>query len=257
MPFPLESLEQMQGFFWIFIRVSVLLFLLPLFGARGIPNMWKVGFSMVMALVLAPVAPQPEVLPETVLEVCLGMASEVVMGLILALGVNLLLSSVQLGGQFLGFQMGFNMASVMDPQTGSQSSVISQFLYIFTILVFFSVNGHHLFISALAASFQVVPPCMFRFHASLFTLLVKASSDMFIIALKLAAPIMIALFLSNLCLGIVARTVPQVNILMIGFPVNIGLGMILLGLTLSNLSPFLVELSRQMGQLFLGMLRLM
>jgi flagellar biosynthetic protein FliR len=68
---------------------------------------------------------------------------------------------------------------------------------------------------------------------------------------------MIALFLSNLCLGIVARTVPQVNILMIGFPVNIGLGMILFGLTLSNLSPFLVELSRQMGQLFLGMLRLM
>ena len=176
--------------------------------------------------------------------------------------MNLLLTSVRLGGQFLGFQMGLNMASVMDPQTGGQSSVMSQFLYLFTVLVFFSVNGHHIFISALASSFRLVPPCTFRFNASLMTAIVTVSGEMFVIALKLAAPIMVALFLSHLCLGIVARTVPQVNILMIGFPVNIGFVGVRLqsdsfGLTLGNLSPFLVDLSRRMGQVFMAMIRIM
>jgi flagellar biosynthetic protein FliR len=80
---------------------------------------------------------------------------------------------------------------------------------------------------------------------------------MFLIALKIAAPIMIALFLSNLCLGIVARTVPQVNILMIGFPLNIGLGLIFFGLTLSQLLPFLGDLTKEIGTTLMRMLDLM
>lgn len=257
MPFPLESLAQMQGFFWIFIRVSILFFMLPLFGAKGIPAMWKIGFSFLMAFVLTPVAPRPPAFPQSLFGVAAGVLSEALLGFIMALGVRLLFTSIELGGQFLGFQMGFNMASVMDPQTGGQSSVISQFLYIFAVLVFFVVNGHHLFIMALAQSFQVVPPNTFHLGAPLCNLLIKISGEMFVIGLKLAAPIMIALFLSNLCLGIVARTVPQVNILMIGFPVNIGLGMILLGVVLNNLSPFLVNFTREIGQALQGMLQLM
>ena len=257
MPFPLESLEQMQVFLWIFTRVGVLFFMLPLFGARGIPTMWKIGLSLLMAVVLTPVVKPPGFFPSNVFDVILGVVSEVLMAFVLALGVKLLLTSVQLGGQFLGFQMGFNMASVMDPQTGGQNSVISQFLYLFTILIFFSVNGHHLFILALASSFEVVPFNSFHISAPLLTGLTKISAEMFLIALKLAAPIMIALFLSNLCLGVVARTVPQVNILMIGFPVNIGLGLILFGFTLSNLSPFLMGLTKRIGEVLVHMIHIM
>jgi flagellar biosynthetic protein FliR len=257
MAFPIETIQQVQGFFWIFVRVGALFFLLPFFGAKNIPALWKAGLSLVTALILFPVVPPPPAFPRTVLEVLMGISSEILLGFILAIGVKMLFSAVELGGQFMGFQMGFNMASAMDPETGGQSTVISQFLYLFTILIFFSVNGHHMFIRALAASFYKVPPDSFHLNTPVVGALVKVSSDMFVIALKMAAPIMIALFLSHLCLGIVARTVPQVNVLMIGFPLNIFLGMILFSLLMLNLSPFLVDLVRKMGEAMMGVIQLM
>lgn len=257
MTFPLESLEQMQGFLWVFLRVSVLIFLLPLFGARGFPALWKAGVSFVIALVLTPVVPLPGAFPETLQEVLVGMLSEVVMGVCLGFGARLLFASVQLAGQFMSFQMGFSMAGAMDPQEGTQSTFISQFLYIFTILLFLALDGHHLFLAALAKSFALVPPCAFSPKPNLSGILIQSSGQMFLVALKISAPILIALFLSNLCLGIVARTVPQVNILMIGFPVNISIGLILFGLTLGSLSPYLVDLTRGTGELMLRMLKWM
>jgi flagellar biosynthetic protein FliR len=257
MAFSIETIQQVQGFFWIFVRVGALFFLLPFFGARNIPALWKAGLSLVTALVLFPVVPPPPAFPRTVLEVIMGMASEVLLGFVLAIGVKMLFAAVELAGQFMGFQMGFNMASAMDPETGGQSTVISQFLYLFTILIFFSVNGHHMFIRALAASFYKVPPDSFRLNTPVVGALVRVSSDMFLIAIKMAAPIMVALFLSNLCLGIVARTVPQVNVLMIGFPLNIFLGMILFSLVILNLSPFLVDLVKKMGVVMMGVIQLM
>jgi flagellar biosynthetic protein FliR len=255
MPFPLESLEQMQGFFWIFLRVTILLFLLPLFGARGFPTLWKVGVSLVIALVLLPVVPSPAAFPEKIQDVAAGVLSEVVMGVCLGFGVRLLLASVQLAGQFMSFQMGFSMAGAIDPQEGTQSTFISQFLYLFTILLFLAIDGHHLLLSALAKSFTLVPPCAFSPKPVLSRIVIQSSNQMFLVALKISAPILIALFLSNLCLGIVARTVPQVNVLMIGFPLNIGIGLILFGLTLGSLSPYLVDLTRGVGELMLRMLR--
>jgi flagellar biosynthesis protein FliR len=257
MAFPVESIQQVQGFFWIFVRVGALFFLLPFFGAKNIPAMWKAGFSLLTALILFPVVPPPPVFPRTFPEVVMGVTSEILLGFVLAIGVRMLFAAVELAGQFMGFQMGFNMASAMDPETGGQSTVMSQFLYLFTILIFFSVNGHHMFIRALAASFYKVPPNSFHLNTPVVDTLVKVSGDMFLIALKMAAPIMIALFLSHLCLGIVARTVPQVNVLMIGFPLNISLGMILFSLLLLNLSPFLVDLVRKMGEELMSVIQMM
>ncbi len=231
--------------------------MLPFFGAKGMPNLWKAGFSLLTAAILTPVVPPPPSFPSTNLEVVMGIASEALLGFVLAMGVKMLFAAVELGGQFMGFQMGFNMASAMDPQTGGQSTVMSQFLYLFTILIFFSVNGHHLFIRALASSFYKVPPNGFHLNAPLVGALIRVSSDMFLIAVKMAAPIMIALFLSNLCLGIVARTVPQVNVLMIGFPLNICLGMIIFALLMLNFSPFFVDLVRKMAESMMGLVQLM
>jgi flagellar biosynthetic protein FliR len=253
----MESLDQLQGFFWIFIRIGIFLSFLPFFSARGIPAMWKVGLSFILAVVLIPVVPPPSSLPKTALEVILGVGSEILLGMVLALSVRVLLTSVQMAGQFLGFQMGFNMASTMDPVSGGQSIVVSQALNLVTVLLFFSINGHHMFIKALASSFHVVPPNAFYLNSSVVFAVLKISSEMFVIALKIAAPIMIALFLSNICLGIVARTVPQVNILMVGFPLNICLGLILFIIVLNNLGPFFEGLVRRMGEVMMGLLRIM
>ena len=257
MPFPLESLEEMQGFFWVLMRVSIIFFLLPLLGARGVPAMWKIGLSVITAIVLTPVVPLPELYPETVPEVLLGIVTEAVFGLILALGVKMLLTSIQMAGQFMSFQMGFAMARAMDPQTGVQSTVLTQCLYLVTILIFFTIDGHHIFIRALATSFQVVPPNTLSFDPSISGLLIKISGQMFLIGLKIASPIMVALFLTNMCLGIVARTVPQVNILMIGFPINISIGLILFGAMIGHLSPLITDLTRKMGEALIRLIQLM
>ena len=257
MPFDLESVQQLQGFFWIFLRVSVLVFLLPLFGARNIPTLWKVGFSFVLAALLTPVVPVPEQMPLTTPELVLGIASEVLMGVIVVFGVVILFASVQLAGQIMSFQMGFSMARAIDPTTGVQSTALSQFLYLFTVLIFFAIDGHHLAIRAIAASFHIAPPNGLSFDPGLAEAVMRISAGMFLVGLKVAAPIMIALFLSNLCLGIVARTVPQVNILMIGFPINIGIGLILFGILLSNLSPFLTDLTRGTATAMIRLLRMM
>ena len=257
MPFALESVEQLQGFFWVLIRVSVLIFLLPLFGARNIPTMWKIGLSFVLALVLTPVVPPPAQLPQSLIGLILGIASEVLMGTIVVFGVRVLFASVQIAGQIMSFQMGFSMARAIDPTTGSQSTALSQLLYLFTVLFYFAINGHHLTLRAIAASFHIVPPNSLSFDPALGEAMILISARMFLLGLKVAAPILIALFLSNLCLGIVARTVPQVNILMIGFPVNIGIGLVLFGILINNLSPFLTDLIRETATAMIRLLRLM
>ena len=94
MPFPLESFEQLQGFFWVFVRVSIIVFMLPLFGARGLPALWKVGMSVVMAMVLLPVVPAPPSYPVTLADVLLGVLSEALVGLVLGLGISGLLTEV-------------------------------------------------------------------------------------------------------------------------------------------------------------------
>src|SRR5512145_1171629 len=154
---PLETFEQLEGFFWILIRVGTLFFLLPLFGARNIPSVWRAGLSFVIAIVLIPVVPVPQNLPVSAAEIILGVISEMLMSMILAITIRMFLSATEMAGQFMSFQMGFSMASAIDPQTGAQSNVLTQFLYIFTLLIFFSMDGHHMFIRIMANSFYSVP----------------------------------------------------------------------------------------------------
>jgi flagellar biosynthetic protein FliR len=257
MSFPLETFEQIQGFFWILVRVSTLFFLLPLFGARNIPSLWKAGLSFVIAIVLTPVVPIPANLPVSAPEIIVGILSEVLMGSILAVTVRLFLAASEMGGQFMSFQMGFSMARAVDPQTGTSSTVLTQFLYIFTLLLFFSMNGHHMFIRIMASSFYSVPPNSLSFHAAIGTELIKAGANMFILGVKIAAPVMVALFLSNLCLGIIARTVPQVNILMVGFPINLCIGLTLFCFILMNIYPLIFDLKNKMGETLMRLLGLM
>jgi flagellar biosynthetic protein FliR len=257
MSLPLETFEQMQGFFWVLIRISTLFFLLPIFGGRNIPVLWKAGLSFVIAVVLTPVVPIPANLPVSAPEIILGILSEVLMGTILGMTVRIFFAATEMGGQFMSFQMGFSMARAVDPQTGAPSTVLTQFLYIFGLLLFFAMNGHHMFIRIIASSFYSVPPNNISFQPAIGRELIKAGASMFVLGVKIAAPILVALFLSNLCLGIIARTVPQVNILMVGFPINLCIGLVLFSFILMNIYPLLFDLKNKMGESLIRLLGLM
>ncbi|HEU19543.1 MAG TPA: type III secretion protein, partial [Deltaproteobacteria bacterium] len=121
---------------------------------------------------------------------------------------------------------------VVDPISSAQVSIIAQFQYIFALLIFLTVNAHHLFLYAIAESFQVVPPFAFQFTGPLMDALIDFSRNIFIIAVKVGAPVMAILLFTSVSLGIIARTVPQINVFIVGFPLKIAIGLIGIGLTL-------------------------
>ena len=132
----------------------------------------------------------------------------------------------------IGFQMGFAMINVMDPQTGTQVSIIDQIGYWVALLVFLSLNGHHTMITALGESFQLVDVGMVSLKGEFFSQMVKMSSDIFVVAVKIGAPAIAALLFTSAAFGISAKFAPQMNILIAAFPVKIIVGLIFFGVCL-------------------------
>ncbi len=239
--------QQWMHFLLILMRCSSLIAFLPFFGSPNIPATVKVGLSLGLAVFLFPLVKiDPAIFPTGLDQFLLLAVGEVLIGGIMALTVRLMLTAVQIMGQFAGFQMGFAVANVIDPMGGGQVSVVGQFCYIVALLTFFTVGGHHWFFLAMADSFKIVPPGDFNFSQILFDQIMSIAGDMFMVAVKIGAPVMGALLATSVTMGILAKTVPQMNILIVGMPLKIAVGLFFLSLTLG----FLVS---TMGDQFLGL----
>jgi flagellar biosynthetic protein FliR len=176
------------------------------------------------------------------------MISEFMIGLLLGLSIRLIFGAIELAGEFVGFQMGFAMANIIDPQSGLDTTLLAQFYYLLGLLIFLSIDGHHWFFRALVQSFHLLSPGEFYPQEGLYIHLLNLSGRMFLIAFKIVAPVTAILFLIQLTLGIVARMVPQVNILISSFPLTISVGMIFLGLSMELLGPYLKTLLDESGK---------
>lgn len=144
--------------------------------------------------------------------------------------------------------MGFAMANLIDPQSGTDTTLIAQFHYLLGLLIFLLIDGHHWFFRALSQSFYLLPPGEFHLQEGLHQYLLDLSGKMFIIAIKMVAPVMAIMILIQIALGIIARTVPQLNILINSFPLTIGLGLVFLGLSMELLLPYLKDLFEESGK---------
>lgn len=232
-------LEQLLLLALVFLRIATALVVMPFFGYRGLPQTVKVGLSAFLAYLLLPGVAAPTALnqqPVGVFAFASVALPEIASGLLIGLVTGFIFYGVELAGQFLGLQMGFGIVSVIDPQTEEQVSIIAQLQYLFAILIFITFNGHHFLISGLAQTFHSIPLGGAHFPAGIAELMIRLSGDIFTAAVKIAAPVMAALFLSEVALSIVARTVPQMNIFIIGFPLKIGVGLLGLALTFPMLS---------------------
>ena len=162
----------------------------------------------------------------------LAIVQGIVAGLLIGFIPLLLFAGVQLGGEISGFQMGFGIVSVLDPLSESSISLIAQFDYIIAFLLFITMNGHLYLLEGVVKSFQILPLMGGSIPALLGESLIRMSSEMFVIGLKIAAPVLVAIMLANVGMGILARTMPQMNIFIVGFPVQIGIGLIILGMSI-------------------------
>jgi len=195
--------------------------------------MIKAGLSIMLAIILIPVVGNAQV-PEmnSIWLLAMLAAKEMLVGFIIGLFFTILFIAVRIGGNVVGYQIGLIIANVFDPESNSQTSLLGEFWYVIAVLIFLAIDGHHAIISALSDSYQLVPIGVFNFTGPAGEQLIRISAYAFTIAIKLAAPVMITLFLTEVALGVVARTVPQMNIFIVGIPIKIGIGFLVLAAAL-------------------------
>jgi len=226
----------------ILIRVGPLLFFMPVTGSRSVPSQIKIVLAVATALVLLPVVPvQAGQLPTTMLGFLIFTISEVCFAGILAVFTRLIFDAVQIAGQMVDIQMGMGMAGVMDPQYGVQTSLTGQFWNVIAILIFLGIDGHHLYIRTLQESFTWVEPGTLHVRQATFEGLMQGTGRMFVMAVKIMAPASAAVFFSHIAMGIIAKTVPQIPILIVGMPLNIGVGLIFVGVSLAYFLPLMIS----------------
>lgn len=229
---------QILGFIIIFARISGVMASAPIFGDQNIPIQIKTALTFIMALVFYPVlaAPQIPANPDLLYMIKL-MALEVGVGLLIGFSARLLLAGVSMAGEVVGFQMGLGIANVVDPVSQNQVSLIGQLQIIFSLLLLVVMDGHHLFIQAIASSYQLIPPGGFELTEPLFKHLTDLSAGIFVLSLQIGAPLIVAMMAANLAIGLMARSVPQLNVIVVGFPFTIGMGLLVMVLSF----PFFIE----------------
>ncbi len=252
------KLSQIQMVLLIFIRVAAIVFSAPLFDSRAIPVLFKIGLALSAAVLLYPLLRVDTPMPANGFSLLgFGIVGEVLVGLIIGFTVRLIFAAVEMAGQLAGFQMGLAIANVFDPVTSTQMPIVSQLENIVAMLIFLAANAHHLVLRALAESFRLVPLLGFRFNRSLMALLSDLTGGMFVTAVKIAAPVMVALLLTSLTLGLVARVVPQMNIFIVAMPVKIIIGLVFMALALPFLAGFLGHVFVNLGNDLALMLKAM
>ncbi|MEW6520174.1 MAG: flagellar biosynthetic protein FliR [Thermodesulfobacteriota bacterium] len=244
------TLNQFLALVIIMIRVGPLLFFMPVTGSRNVPSQVKMLMTVATALVLLPVvAVHAGQLPTTTLGFLIFVLSEVCFAGILAVFTRLIFDAVQIAGQMVGIQMGIGMAGVIDPQFGTQTSLIGQFWNLIAILIFLAIDGHHLFIRTLQESFIWVAPGTLHISQATFEGLMQGTGQMFLMSVKIMAPASAAVFFSHVAMGIIAKTVPQIPILIVGMPLNIGVGFIFVGLSLVYFLPLMLSQFDMLGRI--------
>lgn len=238
------------------MRVSIVMFMLPVFNTNNIPMQVKAAATIVFSLGVWPhLALSGSLMPEHPFDLALMALGEVFIGLVLGMAVNFLFMGIQSGGELLGFQMGFTMINFADPLTGNQTGATAFFLWMVALLTFLALDGHLYMIKGFAASFSIVPPGTLFIGENLLWEILSLSAQVFVLALKIAAPVMVALFMVEVALGLVARTSPQVHIMEFGFPIKIGVGFFFVGLLLVIMAEQVENFISGMDALFVNLLR--
>lgn len=223
-----------EYFILVFARLASMIAFSPILGSGTVPVTVKTGFSFLLSIIVFPIVSRSfPVLPESTAAFWILVGREVMIGILIGVVGNLMFSAVQLSGQIFGMQVGFGIVNVIDPMSDEQISILGQFEFIIAILLFLSINGHHVLIRIIAESYQIIPMDAFVFSENLGYSMIGWLSKMFIIAFKIGMPIIFTLLLVSVSMGLLARTVPQMNVFIVGLPIQIFVGLFVMGASLA------------------------
>lgn len=231
---------ELVRFLLILARVSPLMVAAPVFGSDLVPARVRLFLALLVTVVLLPVVRVPVAasVGSSVFSLALAVGLELLLGLVLAYVALLLFAAAQFAGQLIDISIGFGMANVIDPLTSAQVTLIGQLQYLAALFVFLMMDGHHLLLHGLAGTFEVAPLGQPLSGAAttalpLAVVVERGGRMMFLLAAQIAGPTMTAVFLSNLAMGLTSRMLPQMNIFLVGLPLNIFIGLLSLAASLS------------------------
>lgn len=224
-----ELIPEISVLLLIIVRVSAFFVSVPFFSYSRIPPQLRIALSVVFAWMMYYTI-NVEAIPIDG-NYLLLVLKEAIIGVMIGLVAYMVMTAVQIAGGFIDFEMGFAMANVIDPQTGTQTPLMGQFFNFLILFVLLAINGHHLILDGIYYSYQFLPidqvfPDFGNDNISQFV--IRTFGSVFIIAFQMSAPVVATLFLVTMALGITAKTVPQLNIFVVGFPVKIAVGFLVL-----------------------------
>ncbi|MTI48006.1 flagellar biosynthetic protein FliR [Sporosalibacterium faouarense] len=238
-------LNKYQIFLLILVRSTGLFVITPIFSRKNIPNILKIGLAFFMSLIIFSVIDyDAEVFND--LSMVLLIIKEFAVGLIIGFISYVFFTSMYIAGQIIDMQIGFGMVNVLDPQHNVQLPITGNFYYILAALIFLTTNGHHLLIRALVDSYSLIPIGSFAFSNDLTTQMISIFGQVFVIGFKIASPIIATIFLANVLLGILAKTMPQMNVFVVGMPFKVAVGLLVLIFTIPIFSVILQHLFESM-----------
>jgi flagellar biosynthetic protein FliR len=232
----------LAAFIWPLVRISAMIASAPIFSSKQTPVHFRIGLVLILTWILVPVIPVSPIVDPFSAEAMLILAQQVLVGIVMGFMMHLVMAAIVFGGQVIAYSMGLGFASMMDPQNGVQVPVVSQFYLILATLFFLLLNGHLILIDLLAQSFHTFPVALDGVTRNNLADVIGWGSKMFSGGLLMGLPVVAALLLVNLGMGVVTRAAPQLNIFAVGFPIAILIGFVLIWLTLPNIMSNFQEL---------------
>ena len=236
------SPQNVVGFLLLFFRFAGLFIMVPLFSHMSIPMTIKTAIAFVFSVLFFAVMPSLQMEVNTV-NVILAILSEFLLGFTVGLMLQLVMHIMTFAGIQISFIMGFSMASVMDPQSGISMPIISNVLALLALMIFLALDGHHAVLLFVNESLHEVPLGGFMLKESIFNYMLKATTNMFMVGFMIAFPITALSLLTDVIFGMLMKTMPQFNLLVIGFPIKIMVAFVVI---IATLSTFMMIFSKEM-----------
>lgn len=241
--------EQLNGWLssliWPLARILAILASTPLLGSSSIPTQTKLGLAVLLAVLIAPVLPPlPQIDPGSGIGLIVLM-QQIIIGLAMGFSMRIVFSAVEMAGEITGLQMGLGFATFFDPQQSGQVQLVGRFYGLLATLMFLAIDGHLQIIAILAHSFTTLPVGTEGMSTTSFTALVSWGIKIFTLGLHLALPVLTALLITNLALGILTRAAPQLNIFAVGFPLTLGIGLLVMSWALPYFTPLLDQIFQE------------
>jgi flagellar biosynthesis protein FliR len=232
---------QSAGFILVLARLTPLFVLAPLFSSRQLPPRVRTVVACALAVGLTPIAMHGQHVPNDALALAALVFKELLVGLAFALSLALLFAAVSSAGALLDMLVGFSFGSIVDPLTGNQSAVLTQLYGLVALAVFVAIDGTSWVIGGLARTYELVPLSAAPDVRTLAGGVVAGFTTIFASALEVAAPVLLAMVITDAAFGVVTRVVPQLNVFAVGFPVKVVVGLLVVAASLPFVSGWISD----------------